>query len=167
MQQRTLLLMRHAKAGPTIAGVSDFDRPLLAEGRHAAALVGSFIKRAQLTIDYALSSPAVRARETIESVLEAAGLSLNVNTDQRLYEGGPQHLVEVLAEIDNDLKAVLLVGHNPVLEDLVHLLTSERVHLSPGTLTHVEVVATGWSEIGSVENKLRRVVRSKELLEGD
>jgi phosphohistidine phosphatase len=167
MQQRTLLLMRHAKASPTIAGVSDFERPLLAEGRAAAALVGSFIKREQLAIDYALSSPAVRARETIESVLEAAGLSLNVNTDQRLYEAAPQHLAEALAEVDNDLIVVLLVGHNPVLEDLVHLLTGERVHLSPGTLTHVDVVATGWGEIGSVENKLRRVVRPKELLEGD
>jgi phosphohistidine phosphatase len=167
MQQRTLLLMRHAKASPTISGVSDFERPLLAEGRNAAALVGSFIKREQLAIDYALSSPAVRARETIESVLEAAELSLNVNTDQRLYEGGPQHLAEALAEVDSDLSVVLLVGHNPVLEDLVQLLTGERVHLSPGTLTQVEVVATGWSEIGSVENKLRRVVRPKELFEGD
>ena len=167
MQQRTLLLMRHAKASSTIPGVSDFERPLLAEGKKAAALVGSFIKREQLAIDYVLSSPAVRARETIESVLAAAGLSLNVNTDQRLYEGGSQNLVEVLAEVDPDLRAVLLVGHNPVLEDLVHLLTGERVHLSPGTLTQVEVVATGWSEIGAVENKLRRVVRPKELFEGD
>ncbi|MFZ0063623.1 MAG: histidine phosphatase family protein [Pyrinomonadaceae bacterium] len=166
MLQRTLLLMRHAKASPTIAGVSDLARPLLAEGRSAAALLGSFIKREQLAIDCALSSPAVRARQTIDSVLEAAGLSLNVNIDQRLYEGGPHLLVEVLVEIDNDLRAVLLVGHNPVLEDLVHLLTGERVHLSPGTLTHLEVAATRWSEVGSAENKLRRVVRPKDLFEG-
>jgi hypothetical protein len=45
-------------------------------------------------------------------------------------------------------------------------LTGESVHLSPGTLTHVEVVATRWSEVGSAENKLRRVVRPKELFAG-
>jgi len=167
MQRRTLLLMRHAKASPTIAGVSDLARPLLAEGRSAAALVGSFIKREQLAIDCALSSPAVRARETIDWVLAAAGLALNVNIDQRLYEGGPQLLVEVLADVDNDLRVVLLVGHNPVLEDLVHLLTGERVHLSPGTLAQVDVAATRWSEVGSAKNKLRRVVRPKELSKDD
>ena len=163
---KTLLLMRHAKASPGAAGGSDFDRPLLEEGRDAAARVGAFLKREQLAIDFALSSPAVRARETIESVLQAAGVSLKVNSDQRLYEGAPLRLLEVLAEVDDNLKAVLLVGHNPVLEEFVHLLTEASVHLSPGTLSHVEVVATGWSEVGSAKNKIRRVVRPKELFEG-
>ena len=167
MQRRTLLLMRHAKTSPSTGGVSDSDRPLLAEGKDAAARVGAFIKREQFAVDFALSSPALRARETIDSVLAAAGLTLNVNTDQRLYEGGPQLLVEVLADVDNDLRGVLLVGHNPVLEDLIHLLTGERVHLSPGTLAQVEVAATGWSEVGSAKNKLRRVLRPKELSKDD
>lgn len=155
--------MRHAKASPGTAGVSDSDRPLLAEGRDAAARVGAFLRREQHTIDFTISSPALRARETIESVLQAAGVSLNVNTDQRLYEGGPLRLVEVLAEIDDDLKAVLLVGHNPVLEELVELLTGESVHLSPGTLAHLELAATKWSEIRKVKHKLHGVVRPKEL----
>jgi phosphohistidine phosphatase len=163
MQRRTLLLMRHAKASPSTGGVSDSDRRLLAEGKDAAARVGAFIKREQFAVDFAISSPAVRARETIESVLQAAGMSLQVHADQRLYEGGPLRLWEVLAEVDDNLKAVLVVGHNPVLEEFVHLLTEESVHLSPGTLAHVEVVATGWSEISKVKHKLRRVVRPQEL----
>jgi phosphohistidine phosphatase len=160
---RTLLLMRHAKASPSTAGVADFDRPLLEEGREAAALVGSFLKREKLAVDTAICSPAARARETIESVLQAAGISLKVRRDQRLYEGGSLLLLEVLSEVGNDLEAVLLVGHNPVLEQVVQQLTGESVHLSAGALCHVELKAAKWSEIHAAEHKLCKVVRPQEL----
>lgn len=155
--------MRHAKASPSTAGVADFDRPLLEDGRVGAALVGSFLKREEFKIDEAISSPAIRARETIESVLQAAGMSLKVRADQRLYEGGSLALLEVLSEVDDDLQTVLLVGHNPVLEDFVQYLTGESVHLSPATLTHVELDVEEWSEIQAATNKLCRVVRAKDL----
>lgn len=160
---KTLLLMRHAKAAPSTAGVADFDRPLLEDGREAAALVGSFLKREKFTVDAVLSSPAVRARETVESVLQAAEMSLKVRADQRLYEGGSPLLVEVLAEVEDDLRTVLLVGHNPVLEEVVQQLTEESVHLSPGALTHIELDAAKWSEIHAAKHKLCRVVRPQEL----
>ncbi len=166
MPQRTLLLMRHAKASPTHAGVSDIDRPLLDEGRDAAARIGTFLKREQLAIDFAVSSTALRARETIESVLHAAEVPLEVQADQRLYDGGPLRIVEVLSEVEVNLKTVLLVGHNPVLEELVHLLTRESVHLSPGTLAQVDLDGANWGEISRAKHKLRKVVRPKELFEG-
>ena len=155
--------MRHAKASPSTAGIADVDRPLLDEGRDAAARVGAFLKREQLTVDEAVSSSAVRARETIESVLQSAGISLKVRTDERIYDGGSLRLLEVLSEVDDNLNTVLLVGHNPVLEDLVQHLTEESVHLSPATLTQVELGAEKWSAIPAGKNKLRRVVRAKEL----
>lgn len=157
--------MRHAKASSSQPGVSDLDRPLLDEGRDAAGRIGKFLKNEMLAVDVALSSPAIRARETIDAVLKAAGLSLKLHADQRLYEGGSGRLLEALSEVDENLNSVLLVGHNPVLEELVQLLTQETVSLSPGTLTQIDVEATPWSEIGSTTNKLRRVVRPKELIE--
>ena len=164
---KTLLLMRHAKASPSHAGVSDSDRPLLDEGRDAAERVGKFLKQETLKIDAALSSPAVRARQTIDTVLQAAGMSLKVHGDERLYEGGPLRLLEVLSEVDDSLNSVLLVGHNPVLEEFVQLLTGETIHLSPGTLAQVELDATQWNGIGEVKSALRRVVRPKELPTGN
>ena len=157
--------MRHAKASPSQPGVSDFDRPLLDEGRDAAERIGKFLKNQMQTVDAALSSPAMRSRQTTAAVLKAAGFSLNVHADQRLYEGGSGRLLETLSEVDENLNSVLLVGHNPVLEELVQLLTQETVSLSPGTLTQIDLEGTPWSEIGSTTNKLRRVVRPKELIE--
>lgn len=163
MEMKTLLLMRHAKASPSAAGVADFDRVLLEEGRVAAALVGSFLKREKFTVDVALTSPAVRARETIEQVLQGAGMSLTVRADQRLYEGGSLLVLDVISEVEDDLRTVFLVGHNPVLEEVVQRLTGESVHLSPGTLTQVELDAARWSEIHAAKHKLCRVVRAKDL----
>jgi phosphohistidine phosphatase len=97
-------------------------------------------------------------------VLQAAGMTLIVRADQRLYEGGPLRLVEVLSEVEDTLQSVLLVGHNPVLEELVHLLTGESVNLSAGTLTQIDL-ETLWSEIGKAKGTQRRVVRPKELIE--
>jgi phosphohistidine phosphatase len=162
---KILLLMRHAKASPGTAGVADFDRPLVDEGKNAAARIGLFLKREMLPIDLALSSPAARARETIEEVLQAAGWSLEVRADDRLYESGALQLFEVLSEVDENLNAVLLVGHNPVLEEFVLLLTGENVHLSPGTLAHIDLEAAKFSEVGENTGTLSKVVRPKELID--
>lgn len=160
---KTLLLMRHAKASPSHAGVSDSDRPLLDEGRDAAARIGEFLKMETLKIDAALSSPAVRARQTIDAVLQAAGMSLKVRADERLYEGGPLRLLDVLSEVGDSMNSVLLVGHNPVLEEFVQLLTGETIHLSPGTLAQIDIDTTQWSGIGEMRKTLRRVLRPKDL----
>ena len=155
--------MRHAKASPSHAGVSDSDRPLLDEGRDAAERIGEFLKMETLKIDAALSSPAARARQTIDAVLQAAGMSLKVHADERLYDDGPLRLLEVLSEVDDSLNSVLLVGHNPVLEEFVQLLTGETIHLSPGTLAQIDIDATQWSGMGEMRNTLRKVVRPKDL----
>lgn len=162
---KTLLLMRHAKASTSQTGLADIDRSLLDEGRDAAERIGKFLKRESLKVEAALSSPAVRARQTIDGVLRAAEISLEVRTDHRLYEGGQLRLLEVLSEVDANLNSVLLVGHNPVLEEFVQLLTGETVSLSPGTLAQLDLEVTQWSEIGETKNTVRRVVRPKELIE--
>jgi phosphohistidine phosphatase len=86
-----------------------------------------------------------------------------VHADQRLYEGGPLRLLEVVSEVDDSLNSVLLVGHNPVLEEFVQLLTAQTIHLSPGNLAQIDIDATQWSGMGEMRNTLRRVVRPKDL----
>ncbi|MEP6637459.1 MAG: histidine phosphatase family protein [Acidobacteriota bacterium] len=160
---KTLLLMRHAKAVPSKGGLADFDRALLAQGRMAAAQVGDVLKSENVQVDVALSSPAARARETIETVLQAAGLSVEVRYDQRLYEGGTADLLEVISEMEDDASNLLLVGHNPVLEELVAALTGQAVQLSPGTLAKINLDLKNWRSIGKTKGTLDRVVRPQEL----
>ena len=160
---KNLLLMRHAKASHD--GAADTDRTLLDEGREAAQRVGKSLQADNLTVDLALSSPAVRARETITAVLKAAGSSLDVRYDERVYEGGPLRVLEVLSEIAETPNTVLLVGHNPVLEEVIKLMTNETVHLSAGTLAHIAVETENWNEIGEARGDIRKIVRPQDLIE--
>ena len=67
---KTLFLLRHAKSSWNDQNLQDFDRPLNARGRKAAELIGTFIKKQKVSPDLVISSPAVRARETIEIIRE-------------------------------------------------------------------------------------------------
>ena len=162
---KILLLMRHAKASPSSTSIADFDRPLIAEGKNASSHIGLSLKREIPTIDVAFSSPARRARETIEEVLQAAGWSLEVCADDRLYEGRALQVLEVLSEVDDRLKTILLVGHNPVLEEAVLLLTGENVHLSPGALAHIDLEGAKFGEVSENKGTLSKVVRPKDVVE--
>ena len=136
---KILLLMRHAKAVPSNAVVADVDRPLVDEGRAAAKRIGRFLKSGKLTLDVVLSSSAARARETAAVVLQSAGMTLEVRSDERLYEAGPVRLLEVIAELEDDTNTMLLVGHNPALEDLLQILTGRAEHMSPGTIARIDL----------------------------
>src|SRR5258705_13467548 len=131
---KTLFLLRHAKAKNGGNDLPDFDRALNDRGRKEARAVGTFIRKQNLGLDLVLSSSAVRARETTELVLDSGELALEGRYDQRVYEDGPQRLLEVIAQLEDKMSPVLLVGHNPGFGELVRLLTDRIEHIATGNL---------------------------------
>lgn len=162
---RTLLLLRHAKSQNAEAGLPDFDRALNDRGRKEARAVGTFIRKQELQLDLVLSSPARRARATTELVLESAQLSFEVRYDHRIYEAGPPRLLEVISEIEEGRSTVLLVGHNPGIEELLGLLTDTVAHMATGTLAKINLKAGRWSEVPEEKGTLDWIVEPKELVE--
>lgn len=160
---KTLFLLRHAKSTWHDPNLADFDRPLNARGRRAAELIGTFLKKEKTTPDLVLSSPAVRARETIEIVIKTAKLPLELRYDQRIYEASSIILVEVISQIEDDKTNVLLVGHNPGMENLLELLTGRVEHLATGTLAKVDLKAARWSKALEGQGNLDWLVKPKEL----
>ena len=160
---KTLLLLRHAKTAPAQPGQDDSDRPLTAEGRQAAERIGEFIGNDGLTITAVLCSPALRARETIDLVLSAAKLSLVPVYDSTIYEGDPPALAELISAVEDDDEGLLVVGHNPTVEDLQTILTGQSAHFSPGTLAKIVFETEKWGEIGSAKGTLQRIVSPKDL----
>jgi phosphohistidine phosphatase len=162
---RTLILLRHAKSSWKDDSLQDFDRPLNRRGRGAAELIGRFIRGQKLKPDLVLSSPAIRARETIDTVLQSFGRPLEVRYDERIYEAGPLRLLEVISHVEENLKVVLLVGHNPGLEELLELLTAQYEHLPTAALAKITIETDKWSEIGEKRGWLDWLVKPKELLD--
>jgi phosphohistidine phosphatase len=119
---RELILLRHAHAEPASTGQSDLDRPLSPEGLAEAESAGRWLAEHKLIPDRVLCSPARRTRETLESVLAAVGY-VDQRLHERIYEGTPGVLAQ-LADEHRDADRLLLVGHNPGLEQLAALMHS-------------------------------------------
>ncbi len=124
---KTLTLLRHAKSSWDDPVARDFDRPLNGKGQRAAVTVGRHLRSEGLAFDHVAASPATRVVETIEQVETGYGSQLAPVWDKRIYLASASSLLDVIHELPAGADSVLLVGHNPGLEDLVLMLIPDRV----------------------------------------
>lgn len=145
---RTLVVLRHAKSDRD-QPVGDRDRPLAARGRRQAPEAGRWLAANLDRIDLAVVSPAARARQTWDLVAaeltEAGRPPPELRLDERVYAATWPDLATVVQELPDDADTVVLVGHNPAVEDLVEALTRVWVPMPTSTLALVEV-AGSWSD---------------------
>jgi phosphohistidine phosphatase len=163
---KTLLLLRHAKSSSNDPSLGDFDRPLNQSGLEAAAIVGREMRKRKLQPDLVLSSPAKRAKQTAQIVIESARLTAELRFDELIYEASAQRLLEIVSQIEEPANTAMLVGHNPGCEDLLEVLTGEDRHLPTATVARIELNVDRWSEAGTGVGSLDWVVAAKKL-EGD
>jgi len=127
---RELLLLRHAKSDWPV-GIDDFSRPLKKRGRRAAKRMGAWLREQQLIPDAILSSPAVRALATAQRVCRQLNIDeSSIVCDERIYEAEALTLLEALKASPHETQRVLLVGHNPGLEDLLLELAAHSIPLA-------------------------------------
>ncbi len=167
---RRLLLLRHGKAAwPD--GIDDSDRPLARRGRDAARRMGAYLAERRLVPDLALVSPARRARETW-SLAEPALGGVPARPEARIYEAPPDRLLGVVREVEPDIGTLLMVGHNPGLEELLRMLLSrEERYATAATLAKfptaalavVDLAAPTWREVAHGSGSLHRFVTPKSL----
>jgi phosphohistidine phosphatase len=151
---KTLFLLRHAKAENLAPGSIDLDRTLKEAGRRQAKELGRVLKQQNLKLDLVLSSTAVRARETTEIVLASAEATAATRYDQALYEASPTMLLQLISQIENSANTVLVVGHNPGMEELVHLLTNRAEQMSTCTLAKITFETDEWNMLAPGEGTL-------------
>ena len=140
---RELLVVRHAKSDWDGDARTDFDRALAKRGRKDAPRMGEWLRRERLLPDLVRSSPARRAKETTLLLLEAMGLDEQVVLwEPRLYGTGLAEHLRILAECPRAARRVMLVAHNPALEDLVlHLGGEDAVPVTDGKVLPTAAVA--------------------------
>src|SRR2546423_954620 len=120
--RRRLIVLRHAKSARP-DGVPDHDRPLAGRGRREAPLAGRWLNERYPDIDLAVCSTAKRARQTWSRVAEELHAAPPRRVDERLYAASVDDLVAVAQELPETARSVLIIGHNPGLEDLVSEFT--------------------------------------------
>ena len=159
-----LLVLRHAKSSWNDSTVADHERPLNERGRHDAPRVGELLRKHRQTPELIVSSDAVRARLTAEAVAKAARYDGEILVDPRLYLASAADILEVLRDVgDTEAETVMVVGHNPGLEELVEHLTGDPQTLPTAALARIALPIARWRDLEqSTRGKLLSLWRPKE-----
>ena len=163
---KTLLVLRHAKSSWNDPARDDHERPLNKRGRRDGPRMGELVRQYGLVPDLVISSDAVRARLTAEAMAEAAHYAGEVVLDQQLYLASPADILSLLRTVRERADTVMIVGHNPGLEELVEQLTGEGTDLPTAALAQIVLPIDRWRDLKpSTRGTLVGHWRPKELPE--
>ncbi len=170
---KTLALFRHAKSDWTDARGRDFDRPLNARGRRGAAAMGKHVHESHWQFDQVIASPAVRVTETLEIAAKAWGRAFPIAWDRRIYLASSATLLDLLREVEGDPASLLMVGHNPGLEDLIFDLVPDdgtsplralvEQKFPTATFAILECAIDRWADIDTGCARLTTMTRPRDL----
>ncbi len=165
---KTLLVLRHAKSDRSDTTLRDHDRPLAPRGEADAPLIGVALAALDATPDCILTSTAVRARETTRLVAAAMAYDGPVVERDAVYGASVDALLDALRECGPNDAAVLLVGHNPGLEELVALLTGGEasppiVRLPTAALACIALDIDDWPAIHAACGQLEWLLSPRVL----
>ena len=145
---KTLLVLRHAKSSWKEAGLDDHERSLNKRGRRDGPRMGKLVREHGLTPDVIISSDAVRARLTAEAVAETSRYTGEIRIEGALYAASPADILAVLRTVDTRTAAtVMVVGHNPGMEELVARLTREQPELPTAALAQIVLPIDQWRDL--------------------
>src|SRR5919198_2103469 len=146
---KNLLILRHAKAAPKDLGLSDHDRPLNKLGEDDALHLGKLIKEKDLIPSSIISSTALRAKATAELVAKGCGYQGDIVLNPSLYEAKPKDYLAMLETLSDKYNSVLIVGHNPTVEDTIQMLTDavDVVTIPSCVMAHLSLPVEKWSDL--------------------
>ena len=170
---RRLLLLRHAKAERSQPGDRDQTRVLAARGRKDAPQMGAYLVRHGLVPDLALVSTSARTRETWELTASAFKDAPRVVHEERVYGATPQALLQVVKETEPKVHTLIVVGHNPGLEELAALLIASgdldarrrlKEKFPTSGLAVIDFALDAWGRLHPHAGRLDRFVTPRSIM---
>lgn len=163
---RKILLMRHAKSSWEDRRLRDYDRPLNKRGLRDAPVMGGYLKELGLIPDEIYCSPAVRARSTVLLASREMGIDEGrIAWDEKLYFEGPDAYIDAIRSASAESNIVMTVGHNPMTEYVIELLSDKPFHDSVPTaaITCLELNAESWDKLSYGSCSFQWMMRPKDL----
>lgn len=143
---KTLLLMRHAKSAWSDPTQTDHERTLNDRGRVDAPRMGRFLQQRDLVPEVIVSSTATRALQTAEAVATELAFDDSVRPLDELYHSSPSTIAEVVGREGNGAERLLVVCHNPGIEELVERLVGVYERMSTAAIAEFELELDDWSD---------------------
>ena len=165
---KTLTIYRHAKAERPEGYADDQDRPLTSRGEKDAAEMGGILARVEPPVDWIVSSPSRRTRQTADLLADALKYTGQIAWHPAVYDSQPGALLEVLAAVPPNAEHAVLVGHNPGLEELLAGLCTGapdrlNVRLAAGAIAQVDLDIAYWTQMRWGCGQLQFLIRPKLL----
>lgn len=170
---KTIYLVRHAKSSWSSDALADFDRPLSPQGERDAKRVGEELLSLHWLPQKVIASPAIRAKQTCKILCREIDYSIeSIEWNSEIYAAYTVTLLHILTNLDESIESVMLLGHNPAMEDLlVHLCGFSNTHgykQANGKLfTTANVMKVNadvsWKNLMMHHADLTSIIRPKEL----
>ncbi len=157
---KTLYLIRHAKSSWADPSLADQERPLNKRGLRDAPLMGKRLAERKVRVDALWSSPALRAAQTARHLAQALNYPRNeIQIRHRLYTSAIEELLQEIRSCPDDVKGLLVIGHNPVISDCANLLLGGRretkIELIPTCgIVALQFALSSWQQIGEQEGRM-------------
>lgn len=158
----SLILFRHGKSDWDKPVASDHERPLAARGREASRCMGRMLSQTKQVPDLAVSSSALRARDTQQLAARAGRWGCPLRIDSALYENSPSGILNWIKGLDADPECLLLTGHEPTWSGLASRLIGKAVIKVPtGSMLRIDFEVDRWQQIDAGGGELRWLLPPK------
>jgi phosphohistidine phosphatase len=161
---KTLLILRHAKSDWSNSQLSDHDRPLNGRGKYDAPRMGAWLRQQQMVPDLIISSTAERALTTAELLALGCDFEGELRTARDFYLAGAPTYIDTLNQLPDSYERVMVVGHNPGMEELLSLLTDKDRPMTTANVAVVDLSIESWGELTLFsDGRLQHLWRPKDL----
>lgn len=167
---RTIILLRHGKSSWSDPTLADIDRPLAPRGERASRRMAKHLRRRRIRPALVLCSPSLRTRQTLEAIAPSLGKGCTVELVPELYAAAQADLLQRLQALPESTTSVMLIGHNPGLQQLALALASpspDRAKLEQkfptGALATLAFASGSWAALRPGGAELIDYVVPKQL----
>lgn len=162
---RELLLLRHAKSNWKDDTLADLERPLADKGKKSLCKIAHWLQEQALIPDLILISPAKRTRQTLKRLKLPKNIPTEIHTE--LYMANLETFKKLLSGVPSQYERVLIIGHNPGLESLMHFLSQKQPNLPSklfptASLAHF-VMPHHWQSLSQGSARLTQFIRPKDI----
>ncbi|MPS66310.1 MAG: phosphohistidine phosphatase [Chryseobacterium sp.] len=148
---KKIILVRHAKSDWP-EETEDFDRPLADKGLEDAMNMSRFLKANNISIDYLVSSPAVRALNTCKIFNQT--YNLNFDTDEKLYNPSERNFESVIYDLDDKHNSVAFFSHNNGISNFANSISEDIFHFPTCGVAGFEIDCDSWTDFDGANKKL-------------
>ena len=144
--KRSLVLIRHTKSSWGDFSLPDFDRPIKKDRIDDAKNMASHLKTLGIEPDLIICSPAKRTRQTAEYFYDKLKYNANkVDFDKRIYESTVEEVLQVVREVEAEVKTLVIIGHNPSLTHFANMFAENTIDEVPTTgVVWLEFTVKDW-----------------------